>query len=141
VRRFPSAIPRAVVERLHVRYLDERGGARLAPEPVAQAWQWASRPRRVTAAVLQAADDDRVRVFDYLVDVVQRRRPPDHHVPDVVVLEILSAGSADDADGIAAVAQGRAGRTMPAWRTPGSDWALILVPQTRWAVCAAGMAR
>ncbi|MFD0574981.1 tetratricopeptide repeat protein [Dactylosporangium darangshiense] len=116
---YGSAAPRALVERLHERYLDERGGSRLRPEPLDTAWAWATRPRRVTTALLQPVSDDGVEAFDYLVDVVQRRRPPDHHVAEVVVREALLECSAADADGVATVAQrqGRYALAEHAWRT------------------------
>ncbi|MEU8088789.1 tetratricopeptide repeat protein [Micromonospora sp. NPDC049101] len=114
---YPSPIPRAVLELLHHRYLDDRGGERLRPETVAEAWNWATQARRVTTALLQPAADERIKVFDYLVDAVQRGRPPDQHVPEPVIREVLSISSATEADSIAAVAQqqGRPHLARLAW--------------------------
>jgi eukaryotic-like serine/threonine-protein kinase len=114
---YPSPIPRAVLELLHHRYLDERGGERLRPETVADAWKWATQARRVTTALLQPAGDERIKVFDYLVDAAQRGRPPDHHVPEPVIQKVLSISSATEADSIAVVAQqqGRPHLAKLAW--------------------------
>lgn len=106
---YTSAIPNRLIDDVHDHYLASHGGIRLHPESLADAWAWACRPRRATTALLQPADDHHVDVFDYLVDVVQRSRPPGDHVPGHVVC--AAAGSADpaDLDSIAATAytQGR----------------------------------
>jgi tetratricopeptide (TPR) repeat protein len=116
---YASPMPRALLDRLHLPYLAERGGPRLVPESLESAWEWATRPRRVTTALLQPVGDNSVNPFDYLVDVVQRRRPPDHHVPETVIQEALLACSAVDADSMAVVAQrqGRHRLAEHAWRT------------------------
>jgi tetratricopeptide (TPR) repeat protein len=92
-----NPVPKALLTRLHERYLAARGGNRLRPESPDEAWEWVTRRRRATAALLQpTADDSAVVVFDYLVDEAQRRSP--EPPPDDVVLEVLRAADADDAD-------------------------------------------
>jgi hypothetical protein len=101
---YTAPLPVKLIEHAHQHYLEERGGRRLHPEPYATAWAWARKPRRATTALLQALDDHHVEVFDYLVDIVQRRRQPEDHVPDQVVRAAIDAGDPADADSIAATA-------------------------------------
>jgi tetratricopeptide (TPR) repeat protein len=77
-------------------------------EPLTEAWQWATR-QRVTTALLQPVASDRVEVFDYLVDTVQRRTAPGAHVPDRVVRAAVDASGPAEATSLAdaARAQGR----------------------------------
>ena len=101
--------PRALVEQVHENYLNERGGRSLNPEPLDQAWQWATRPRRATTHLLSDQGEDRVGVFDYLVDHVQQNTPVGQHIPEAVVNSALEHSTADDAFAIATTArlQGR----------------------------------
>ncbi|GGZ08249.1 hypothetical protein [Streptomyces avidinii] len=66
-----ASLLRTPVEAVHEHYLEKHGGERLRPESLDEAWAWATRPRRATTALLQQAGE-RVRVFDYLLDVTQR---------------------------------------------------------------------
>src|SRR5260370_16004068 len=104
-----AAISIKLINQVLDSYLQAQGGVRLHPEPLAEAWAWGRRPRRATTAILQATDDDHVDVFDYLVDIVQRRRPPGDQVPGHVVRATADAGDSADLDSIAATAytQGR----------------------------------
>jgi hypothetical protein len=79
---------------------------------VEQAWDWATRPRRSTTALLQpvtTTDTDAVGVFDYLLDQTQRRAGQVGRVPEQVVICALRHATAQDAEDIAHVAytQGR----------------------------------
>jgi len=66
---FLGSIPRLLLNQLHEMYLVEAGGNRLMPEPIEHAWEWATRPRYGTAALL--VGEEAVDVFDYLVDLKQ----------------------------------------------------------------------
>ncbi len=102
VRRggFTSPVPRALLDEVHERYLQERGGARLRPEPLADAWAWATRPRRATTALLEPDGNRHVQVFDYLLDRVQEQRGPGGYVPDEVMEAALAVASPADSDNI-----------------------------------------
>lgn len=77
-RGFLGEIPQDFLMAAHEYHLARRGGQKLSPEPPATAWEWATTPRRATAAMLELTEDDGVRVFDYLLDHVQRTRPQDY---------------------------------------------------------------
>jgi len=119
VRRggYMSPLPREVLESVHDHYLRERGGALLRPEPLAEAWEWATRPRRATAALLQDSGDQHVHVFDYLLDAVQRQSTPGDHPPDSVLEAALAAAAPVDADNIGDLAyrRGRYELAEAAW--------------------------
>jgi tetratricopeptide (TPR) repeat protein len=104
-----NPIPTRILDQVHDHYLVSVGGDRLQPEPPASAWEWACRPRRATTALLQRGSDHRVQVFDYLVDVVQRRTLPSDHVPEPVVRAAVEFGDPAESDSLAATAylQGR----------------------------------
>jgi hypothetical protein len=120
-----SPVPRALLDAVHERYLDDPEHARIPREPLSDAWAWATRQRRATTALLQAAAGDRVEVFDYLVDVVQRRTPAGSHVPRSVVQAAIDLG--DPADygslGDTAYDQGRYALAEYAYR---HDWQVKL---------------
>ncbi len=99
-----AAIPRTLLEQLHEHYLSAHGGSRLRPEPLPAAWEWATKPRRATTALLQPVDHERVEVFDYLVDIAQRTAGPGHEVAAKVLLAALPDCSPSDADAIATTA-------------------------------------
>jgi tetratricopeptide (TPR) repeat protein len=99
-----SPLPRTLLEQVHGHYLDQRGGVRLRPEPLAEAWAWATRARRATTALLSPIDDMHVQVFDYLLDTVQRRSGPGDHVPDTVMEAALAVCSPGDAHSIGHIA-------------------------------------
>ena len=113
-----NPIPVRLLDQVHEHYLVSLGGNRLQPEPLASAWDWACRPRRATTALLQREGEHRVQVFDYLVDVVQRRTPPSDHVPELVVRAAVEFGSSAESDSLAATAylQGRYALAESAYR-------------------------
>jgi hypothetical protein len=113
-----SALPRELLVQVHEVYLEQRGGQRLRPESLGQAWVWATRARRGTTALLQpVSDTDNVQVFDYLVDQTQRRADRGERVPDEVVVSALRHAMTSDADTIAYLAytQGRYPLAERAW--------------------------
>ncbi|MFF4863510.1 tetratricopeptide repeat protein [Streptomyces sp. NPDC001231] len=80
--RVPLAL--SMLEQLHGHYLRGRGGARLRPELLPQAVEWATAQIRATTSLLLPTDSEgHITVFDYLVDTTQRdaAAPP---VPEVV---------------------------------------------------------
>ena len=70
--RRAGLLPARLLDQLTPAYLDRRGGSRLRPEPRAQAWQWATQPRRATTALIAGSDKAGYEVFGYLVDVTER---------------------------------------------------------------------
>lgn len=104
-----APIPIQLLDKVHEQYLLSVGGNRLQPEPLPSAWDWACRPRRATTALLQREKDHRVQVFDYLVDVVQRRALPSDHVPEPVVRAAVDFANPAESDELGATAylQGR----------------------------------
>jgi tetratricopeptide (TPR) repeat protein len=115
---YTSPLPREVLESVHDYYLRERGGALLRPEPLTEAWEWATRPRRATTALLQSFEGQHVHAFDYLLDAVQRRIAPGDHPPDSILGVALAAAAPADADNIADLAydHGRYHLAEAAWR-------------------------
>jgi hypothetical protein len=101
-------IPRVVLGHVQEQYLTGPEHGRTPREPLPDAWQWATR-QRVTTALLQPVGNDRVEVFDYLVDTVQRRTAPGAHVPELIIRAAVDAGGPAEATslGDAARAQGR----------------------------------
>ncbi|TMR07015.1 tetratricopeptide repeat protein [Actinomadura soli] len=106
---YTSPLPRALLSDLHVGYLSERGGARLRPEPEDRAWEWATRLRPSGNALLHPVGNDTFEVFDYLIDVVQRRTPAGQYVPERTLITALAYASPADSLSIAGAAysQGR----------------------------------
>ena len=104
-----SPIPHALVDATHEHYLDDPEHARTPREPIAEAWAWATRQRRATTALVHPTTGDRIEVFDYLVDSIQRRARPSDHVPEPVVRAAIDTGDQADADSLALTAytQGR----------------------------------
>ena len=102
---------------MHEHYLRERGGPLLRPEPLTEAWKWATRPRRATTALLQGSEDQHVHVFDYLLDTVQRQSAPGDYPPDSILEVALAAANPVDADNIADTAydHGRYQLAEAAW--------------------------
>jgi tetratricopeptide (TPR) repeat protein len=94
---YVSPLPRSLLTTAHDHYLHGPGRSWLNPEPVEEAWAWATMPRRsTTAALLQVIDDDHVQVFDYLLDSVQRRSQPGSHSPEHLLA--LAAAHSPPAD-------------------------------------------
>ena len=115
---YSSALPKQLLEEMHEAYLEHRGGHRLRPEGLDEAWAWVTKRRRSTTALLQPiTDNNAVEVFDYLVDHVQRRASGSERVPEQVITAALRYASTSDADTIAdlAYAQGRYLLAMQAW--------------------------
>ena len=86
-RSYVRGVPREILEDLHEDYLAARGGARLRPESLAEAWAWLAEPVRSTAYLLWSdpVEPDLVRVFDYLVDAERAAGPP----PDTLFLRLI----------------------------------------------------
>jgi len=99
-----TPIPVRLLDQVHEHYLAGFGGDRLNPEQLTDAWEWACRPRHGTTALLQHESDSHVQVFDYLVDVMQRRSLPSDHVPELVVRAAVEASSPAESDALAASA-------------------------------------
>lgn len=95
---YASPLPRALLEEVHDYYLRQRGGSRLRPEPIAQAWTWAMVARRATTALLEAVDDNHVQVFDYLLDSVQRKGSPDYPPDDILEAAVAVSAPGDAAN-------------------------------------------
>jgi tetratricopeptide (TPR) repeat protein len=109
-----SPIPRTLLEATHELYLADPAHAVSPREPLDDAWKWATRQHTTTALLRPVAGDgtqadDRVEVFDYLVDTIQRRTPPDDQVPERVVRAAIDSGDPADKDSLGATAnlQGR----------------------------------
>jgi tetratricopeptide (TPR) repeat protein len=105
---YTAPIPRAVLGQLQEQYLTGPEHGRTPREPLPEAWQWATR-QRVTTALLQPVASDRVEVFDYLVDTVQRRTAPGARVPELIIRAAVDASGPAEATSLAdaARAQGR----------------------------------
>jgi len=73
-------IPRELLERLHMHYLQARGGHTLRPESVEDAWAWALQPVHGASSLLVPTGPDNEKpnylAFDYLIDL-----PHDEPVP------------------------------------------------------------
>ncbi|MFF1646236.1 tetratricopeptide repeat protein [Streptomyces sp. NPDC058240] len=74
-------VPKQVLERLHECYLEQRGGMRLRPEPMLDAFHWALEPLHATSSLLVPVQNEMFRAFDYLEETVAREgktpNPPD----------------------------------------------------------------
>ncbi|MER5757456.1 tetratricopeptide repeat protein [Streptomyces sp. NPDC002088] len=101
-----TGAPVQLLEEAHTAYLEARGGARLRPETMEEAWRWATEVRQAGNPLLQPAEADRVEVFDYLLDVTQRHSPAGRHVPAEVVTAALGYADASQAADLAATAYG-----------------------------------
>ncbi|MFJ8538800.1 serine protease [Streptomyces sp. NPDC093591] len=71
-----GAVETSVLERLHGYYLEGMGGAALRPEPLEDAWAWATEVMLGVTSPLIPAGADRWRAFDYLVSATARRSAP-----------------------------------------------------------------
>ncbi|ANZ42372.1 hypothetical protein BBK82_47120 [Lentzea guizhouensis] len=69
-------LPAETLVRAHEAYLRERGGARLRPESLDDAFAWAGTPVRGTSSLLLPDGDDTHIAFDYLIDAVEREAIP-----------------------------------------------------------------
>jgi tetratricopeptide (TPR) repeat protein len=115
---FLSPIPRDLLDEIHARYLDVPKRTRVQPEPLADAWEWATRQRSGGSGFLAPADGNRVEVFGYLTDAVQRRAGRLNCVPEPIVRTALASSGAADASSLArtAYSQGRWQLAADAWR-------------------------
>lgn len=113
-----SPIPQGLLDQVHERYLTDPEHVQVPREPQDQAWAWATRQRRATAALIRPAGPGLIEVFDYLVDTVQRRAGHSARVPEEVVRAALGHAGAADADSLAAAAfgQSRYALAEEAWR-------------------------
>ena len=106
-----SLLPRDLLTQAHEHYLTDPEHARTPREPLDEAWDWATRQREATTALLRPdpADPGQVEAFDYLIDTIQRRDGPLAHVPEPTIRAAISHATPADADSIAnvAYAQGR----------------------------------
>ncbi|WP_405142636.1 tetratricopeptide repeat protein [Sphaerisporangium sp. NBC_01403] len=94
---FLSPIPRALLEQLHEGCLSKAGGQRLNPESLEEAWQWATRPRQATAALLSIVSTRQdVAVFDYLVDMKQSAQEGQWYATETFINTSLTYASASD---------------------------------------------
>jgi hypothetical protein len=101
---FAALLPQALLEELHQDYLERRGGALLRPEPLADAWTWATAMRDSGNSLLWSGGEAQgYDVFDYLVDV-RARDAAAQHVPENTVRAALRFASAADATVIATTA-------------------------------------
>jgi tetratricopeptide (TPR) repeat protein len=115
-----SPIPRALLNAVHEHYLDDPEHARIPREPLPDAWAWATRQRRATTALLHPAAGDRIEVFDYLVDAVQRIAVAGNVAGPVVRAAVDTGDPADTSPlGHTAYAQGRYALAEYAYRR---DW-------------------
>jgi eukaryotic-like serine/threonine-protein kinase len=92
--------PRALLEDLHADYLEQRGGTRLRPESLDEAWTWVTTPRVATAVLLEPVRGGDYVVFDYLVDSIQRRMMADELIPTSTLERILSWADPAEAETI-----------------------------------------
>jgi tetratricopeptide (TPR) repeat protein len=113
-----SPLPQGLLDHVHEHYLGDAEHAHIPRESATDAWEWATRPRQATTALLRRDDSGLVEVFDYLVDTIQRRTGPLAKVPEAVVAAALAYASPQDADSIAqtAHAQGRYQTAEDAYR-------------------------
>jgi len=96
-----AELPRSLLETLYPAYLARRGGERLRPEDISEAWRWATASTRGNSMLLPAAVEN-YDVFAYLVDKYQRK--PGGPVPEETMREVLSWVSPGDAARVAFVA-------------------------------------
>jgi tetratricopeptide (TPR) repeat protein len=113
VRRagWTSPLPRGLLDQVCEQYLAGPECAHVPREPSGQAWDWATRRREATTALLRPVPSNPglVEVFDYLVDAIQHTEEPLARVPEAVIRAAIGYAGGADADAIASVAyaQGR----------------------------------
>ena len=99
---FATPLPQALLDELNQEYLEQHGGTRLRPEPLADAWAWATELRNSGSSLLWPVGHGGYDVFDYLVDV--RAREQTQPVPESTVRMALRFAGPSDAVIIAATA-------------------------------------
>jgi tetratricopeptide (TPR) repeat protein len=110
-------IPRSLILELHNDYLTSQVGINPRPEPIEEAWEWATRPRRTTASFLmpnlgtndEAADISSFEVFDYLVDMAKLNRDGAERVTDRALRRCIDYADSTEADRVGNTAH-RTGR-------------------------------
>ncbi|MEV0124801.1 tetratricopeptide repeat protein [Streptomyces sp. NPDC050703] len=93
-------VSREILEELHDHYLSSRGGHRLRPEPLEEAWQWALTPVHGASSLLIPAgpndEEPRFLAFDYLID-----QPEHDPVPREVWTRLIAMADASQARQVA----------------------------------------
>lgn len=105
---FTRPLPRALLDTLHIEYLEQRGGVELRPESAAGAWEWAVTPREAGSSMLREIGEDCYDVFGYLIDEFARRHSAGP-VPESTARAALAWAVAGDALSIGVTAR-RLGR-------------------------------
>jgi len=107
-----APLPRALLSEVHSHYLPGNPRARL--EELDSAWAWATELWRHTAALLEPTNTDaeRVIVFDYLVDDIQRNTPIGSDPPEQVMLAAVTFADATTAGAVGSHAQQRGRHTL-----------------------------
>ncbi|MEV7872478.1 tetratricopeptide repeat protein, partial [Streptomyces sp. NPDC088124] len=72
-----APISPGILADLHVRYLEDRGGDRLRPEPLDEALSWLCAPVHGATGSLLISSADGFQAFDYLLDVPDLRSVPE----------------------------------------------------------------
>jgi tetratricopeptide (TPR) repeat protein len=99
---FAAPLPRTLLDELSQGYLEQRGGTRLRPEPLAEAWTWTTELRDSGSSLLWPAGHDAFDVLDYLVDA--RMHESNKPVPESTIRTALRFAKPADAVTIAATA-------------------------------------
>ncbi|ATY11915.1 sel1 repeat family protein [Amycolatopsis sp. AA4] len=99
----PGPYPQELLAELHEHHLEAMGGVLLRPEPLDEAFAWASEIRLGVTSPLLPAAGGMWRVFDYLVDRMESLEPCPP-VPDVVWPHAARAADPADLMGVATAA-------------------------------------
>ncbi|WP_170224061.1 tetratricopeptide repeat protein [Actinokineospora cianjurensis] len=96
----PGPYHERLITGLHEHYLEAYGGHVLRPEPLPDAWEWAAKRRYGVTSPLLPVSPTHWKVFDYLVDSVERITPSPA-VPDVVWDQAVEHATGDQLMNIA----------------------------------------
>lgn len=99
-----APVSSAILSDLHIRYLEDRGGDRLRPEPLDDAFSWLCTPVHGATGSLLISSADGYQAFDYLLDV-----PDLPLVPGGMPLDLSSRLDPVNAHAVG-LAAGRSGR-------------------------------
>ncbi|MET9688137.1 tetratricopeptide repeat protein [Streptomyces sp. NPDC006514] len=77
-------LPTGAIEELHIEYLRRMGGEVMRPEPLADAWEWASSRYLGITSLLVPSGGDGWRPFDYLVTEIDRAQELSGGLDDAV---------------------------------------------------------
>jgi tetratricopeptide (TPR) repeat protein len=91
-----APVSRELLERLHKTYLQQRGGIRLRPESLLDAFHWALEPLHATSSLLMPFEDDMFKAYDYLAEALIREGSASTP-PDEVWESAIDEFSTDDA--------------------------------------------